>query len=80
MKTNIYYLLLALMFVLMSCEEKSPSKTFENIATYDVMDIDSCEYIVYRSNAYRSTIVGITHKGNCKFCEERRYKLWKITK
>lgn len=35
---------------------------------YEVIVIDSCEYIYI----YGYSRVGITHKGNCKFCEERR--------
>ena len=38
---------------------------------YEVVVIDSCEYIEYAS--YRD-ILEVTHKGNCKFCTERNNK------
>ncbi len=33
-----------------------------------IIEIDSCEYVVYHVH-YAG---GITHKGNCKYCEERK--------
>lgn len=41
-------------------------------STYDeltVITIDNCEYIV--CNAETTSDITITHKGNCKFCEEK---------
>ena len=39
---------------------------------YDVLVIDSCEYILVQSDTYMNYHVNcITHKGNCKFCKER---------
>lgn len=37
-----------------------------------IVVIDSCEYIVNGHNYYNN--YAITHKGNCKFCEERKRK------
>lgn len=37
-----------------------------------VVEIDNCEYIV--CNAYANKDITITHKGNCKFCNERNKK------
>lgn len=43
----------------------------EETIKYDVIIIDSCEYLIYKnSNDYKI----IVHKGNCKFCTERRKK------
>lgn len=70
MKTKIYYLLLALIFLLMSCDTK-PSEFFNRAVDYETMVIDSCEYIVCIKNG-KYTMFSLTHKGNCKFCEERR--------
>ena len=43
---------------------------------FDVIVIDSCEYLIKTkkpSGGDWSTRVGyMSHKGNCKFCEERR--------
>ncbi len=38
-----------------------------------VMTIDNCEYIV--CNANHNSDITITHKGNCKYCEEKNQKL-----
>ena len=37
-----------------------------NSGDYDVITIDSCEYISSKYNT-----IGIIHKQNCKFCEKR---------
>jgi hypothetical protein len=34
-----------------------------------VLEFDSCEYVVISVDGYR---FGIAHKGNCKYCEQRR--------
>ena len=36
-----------------------------------VVEIDSCEYIGTSSSKYRDFF---SHKGNCRFCKERRQK------
>lgn len=35
---------------------------------YRIIDIDSCEYYVYRNGGNAS----LTHKGNCKYCTQRK--------
>ncbi len=40
-----------------------------NVDELTVITIDNCEYIV--CNAQTNADVTITHKGNCKFCEEK---------
>lgn len=74
MKSNIYYLFLALMaLLLMSCENSDLTRTEKDSAIeYDVIEIDSCEYIIVQSRTYYGYIVtSISHKGNCKYCKER---------
>lgn len=68
---KIYYLLLALMALLMSCGN-APRTEKDSVLAYEVVEIDSCEYILIQSNSYRIDIKSIVHKGNCKYCEERR--------
>ena len=61
-------LLLALTAVMMAgCKEKT-------IGEYQgVYVLDSCEYIIYSSTSDGSKVRSVmTHKGNCKFCAERR--------
>lgn len=72
MRTNIYYLFLALMaLLLMSCEE-APRTEKDSVIEYDVIEIDSCEYIMVQSETYRlKKATSIAHKGNCKYCKER---------
>lgn len=73
MKTNIYYLFLALIaLLLMSCEEAPRTEKY-SVIEYDVIEIDSCEYIM-ASNPKRVAgrkVISIAHKGNCKYCKER---------
>lgn len=72
MKSNIYYLFLALMaLLLMSCGETARTEKYSTLE-YDVIEIDSCEYIMVQSRTYYGYIVtSIDHKGNCKYCKER---------
>jgi hypothetical protein len=72
MKSNVYYLFLALMaLLLMSCEE-APRTEKDSVIEYDVIEFDSCEYIMVQSEAYRlKKVTSIAHKGNCKYCKER---------
>lgn len=72
MKTKIYYLLLLVMMFLMSSCEKYPRTETDSVLEYDVIEIDSCEYIMVKSIAfYGKNVVSIAHKGNCKYCQER---------
>lgn len=73
MKSNVYYLFLALMaLLLMSCEE-APRTEKDSVIEYDVIEIDSCEYIMVQSKTYGIGlyVTSIAHKGNCKYCKER---------
>ena len=58
MKKLILLVLTALIMV--GCDKDA----FNKVYGYGYQEIDSCEYIVA---SYR-----ITHKGNCKYCAERR--------
>lgn len=50
--------------------EKEVVATSEVYRDYEVIIIDSCEYL----RGYRTLQNRLAHKGNCKFCEERRKK------
>lgn len=69
---KIYYLILALMALLMSCGI-SPRTEKDSVIEYEVIEIDSCEYVLITSRLrdWRNSS-SIAHKGNCKYCEERR--------
>ena len=55
---------------LCSCERSRDTRTATGIGgtCFDVIEIDSCEYIIGGAG-YKGYMA---HKGNCKYCEERR--------
>lgn len=63
-------LLLTLTFVMCGCvptnEDGSLKLDTGNMNNPHIVIVDSCEYIRWN--------YGFTHKGNCKFCSERRKK------
>ena len=63
-------LLLSLAFVMCGCNlENTPSSVVRRMSDYEIVVIDTCQYI--RTSGYD---VHYEHKGNCKFCAERRKK------
>jgi hypothetical protein len=63
------FILLALAaLVMVGCEDTSISYTTSDGTIVEV--IDSCEYIMQHTYMYDIH----THKGNCRFCKERRQK------
>ena len=81
-----FFILVVVLFAMISCSEQQPDanvyhkveKTNDVYRVYDdlnvrVVIIDSCEYLI-GSRQY-STYQGygyMSHKGNCKYCAERR--------
>lgn len=65
-------LLLVLAFVVCGCVQKNEDGSLKlNTGCFSeshIVIIDSCEYISYNGG------YGLAHKGNCKFCAERRKK------
>ena len=69
-KKNILLALITLMMV--GCfNEKNPDGTYTTTAKQRTYIIDSCEYIGYLGFGNCDIIA---HKGNCRFCKERRQK------
>ena len=66
MKKIIFIALTALIMV--GCEYQNPDGSYNTSKSLmmETVVIDSCEYI---SGYYR-----LAHKGNCRFCKERRQK------
>ena len=61
--------------ILFSCyfeNEQEKQEEMENWKDYAVIVIDSCEYIIKSSSAPYQGFGYMAHKGNCKFCKERR--------
>ena len=59
-------LLFALAFVMCGCEPKVENGYKVGSSIYYVITIDDCEYIIWGNHC--------AHKGNCKYCIERRIK------
>ena len=81
MKKIILLALTTLMMVgCTSSEGKTKVKYQINNNGFQTIVIDSCEYLIkseYHSKDYNSTEWGygyMAHKGNCRFCKERRQK------
>ena len=47
---------------------------YEKWQGYKLKVIDSCEYLLKEYYAYKKASISIVHKGNCRFCKERRKK------
>ena len=68
MKKIILLALTAL--VMVGCDKKQPDGTYKP-CSYRTYIIDSCEYV---GLAVSSQYDFLAHKGNCRFCKERRQK------
>ena len=67
MERRLFLILLALTAIIMAgCDETLETKGGVTFFGYSVVEIDSCEYI---RGGYQ-----LAHKGNCRFCKERRQK------
>ena len=65
-------ILLALIAIVMAgCDHKNPDGTYTTDYSVRVYILDSCEYygVLDMGNANY-----LSHKGNCRFCKERRKK------
>lgn len=68
MKTTLSILALSVL-LLAECVPPPKERDNKGISSYwDVIVIDSCEYI-YMTNFHQGFLA---HKGNCKYCEQRR--------
>ena len=70
MKKLLLLALLAMIMVGCKDEEGREYATDERGYTYEVIVIDSCEYIC-------TPYYKLAHKGNCKYCLERNKKMVK---
>lgn len=74
MKNIMLLILTALITV--GCEYKSEAKIeeAERLSGFNTVVIDSCEYLIMSKSAYQAGYGYFSHKGNCRFCKERRQK------
>ena len=70
-------ILLALITLIMvGCEYKSEAEIeeAERLSGFNIVVIDSCEYLIMSKSVYQAGYGYFSHKGNCRFCKERRQK------
>lgn len=77
MKKIIFLILTTLAIV--SCDNRTEAeiKEVEHLDGFNIIIVDSCEYLIKREiiSIQASSIQGygyFAHKGNCRFCKERR--------
>ena len=70
------FLLVLAVFMMVGCYQAKAyhDKKISLVGDYrlEVIEYQGCEYVVIES--YYQKRVAITHKGNCRFCKERRQK------
>ena len=66
MERRLFLILLILISLIMVGCINPPD--YQRIDKWQILELDSCEYI--QADKY----VGYVHKGNCRFCKERRQK------
>lgn len=67
------FLYLSLFLVLSGCgpskqelEERAGIHRRDLGSNFSIIEVDSCEYLIYRENLFGKTYSGICHKENCK--------------
>lgn len=71
---NIMLLILTAL-IMVGCEYKSEAEIeAEHLSGFNIVVIDSCEYLKMSKSAYQAGYGYFAHKGNCRFCKERRQK------
>lgn len=74
MKEIILLALTTLMMV--GCEYRTDAwiKEAEHLKGFNIIIVDSCEYLKSKEGSGYSGYGFFAHKGNCRFCKERREK------
>ena len=62
--------------IMVGCEYKTDAKIEEarRLKGFNTIIIDSCEYLIKRECGGYFGYGYFAHKGNCRFCEERKQK------
>ena len=63
-----------LLAVFVGCEQPIGESKTETDKNYTIKVIDSCEYIECDYGIFDQRVYSLTHKGNCKFCEDRQHR------
>lgn len=73
MKKLISMMLATLAIV--SCEYKTDVEIErERLNGFNIVIVDSCEYLIKNESFGQGGCAYFAHKGNCRFCKERREK------
>jgi hypothetical protein len=69
-------LLIFTALIMVGCEYKSEAEIeeAERLNGFNTVVIDSCEYLIMSKSAVQAGYGYFSHKGNCRFCKERRQK------
>lgn len=74
-------LLLFVAALMMSCQSSEPKvsqpdsrQSLELKDNIYIVEIDSCEYIIFKRKIGYAGMGGICHKENCKYCADRKNK------
>ena len=72
---NIMLLILTAL-IIVGCEGKSEEETEEAkcLSGFNIIVIDSCEYLKMSIENVSQGYGYFSHKGNCRFCKERKQK------
>lgn len=74
MKKLIFLALTALMVVCCECKTDAEIEEAKRLNGFNIVVIDSCEYLKTNETSGYQGYGYFAHKGNCRFCKERRQK------
>lgn len=62
--------------MLSGCDSRTPEEIEEarRLGGFNTVVIDSCEYLIQSVESAYQGYGYFSHKGNCRFCEERRIR------
>lgn len=63
--------LIVSLIVFNSCITDGSENDINPVKSFDVLEIDNCEYIYITRRPFQGNMA-ITHKGNCRYCNEKR--------
>ena len=69
-------ILIFTVLAIVSCEYRTEEEREEakRLGGFNIVIVDSCEYLIKDETAGYSGYGYFAHKGNCRFCKERREK------
>ena len=61
--------------ILCSCNNPKPeTNNLNEYCKFETVEIDSCEYLIGKKTFMHKGYGYFSHKGNCKYCKQRRLK------